>query len=1108
MKNGKSKLLSNSWLGFAIVAFAVVFSSTFSFSQDSKSEAKSGEKAATEAPAETPKAAEQPATADAKKPEAPATTDPPTPPIGDAAKQAETTPPAGGAGEVSKSENAPPEKAAATSALEPRNDKASALPAGKSDDSLASKAAQSAGTEPAAAEHSGWGPWAILVILVGLFVLPIMIGNYLAKLWKMPDHGWKISLALGVTAASLLVCIFGQPKYGPDLAGGITLIYELQNASVSKKPDQPQHQGDQAPQVKSGEKEFTMSKLTDSLKRRLDPDGTKEITIREYGPAVEIIIPEVGQDEMEFVKEKITKMGQLEFRITADPNLPKDKTKIDLAKLLSPYEKDLKQGDDVVARWVPYDVNEFGPVDQPNGYVKRMAGDTPEVLVLIDPYNVTGEYLTNASKGIDEHGGPAVHFRFSSAGAQRFEKLTGQNVPNPATPDVYRHLGILLDNTLVNAPVIRSTISDQGQISGGNMTDRDVELNVQVLDAGSLPAALNKEPISQELISPTLGGQTVDQGKRAVTLALVGVVVFMLIYYRFAGVIACIALTLNLVMVLAMMILIKAAFTLPGIAGLALTVGMSVDTNVLIYERIREELENGAALRMAIRNGFERAMTAIIDTHLTTIISGIVLFYVGTDQVKGFAVTLILGLVTNLFTAYFCTRVMFDIAERRGVIKQLKMMHLFKTPNFDFLKYRWLFLIPTWALIAIGLVAVYFRGATLLDIDFTGGSSVTFTLNDKDKMSVGDVRSALMETELKEKNLLIVELGDQSTTYTVDSSEQSVDEVKKVLMNEFGDKLKKYSIQFQDVKAISDGGFNGAEAKIIVNAGQAYQGEEGMSHDALHDQIVASLAQMGRPGVLVTLANPKYRPGSGARYTEWNARLAGLDEATATAGLTKMKETLDATPLFPLANTIGSRVSGNMQSRAFLAVGISILAMIVYLWFRFQKVSYGVAAGVALIHDVLMTVGMIALSDYIVRATPGLAEALQIRSFQINLTIVAALLTIIGFSVNDTIVTFDRLREIKGKSPKLTAKMVNDSVNQTLGRTILTVFTVFIVVLVLYFFGGDGLHSFAFAFLVGVVVGTYSSIYIASPVLLWLSGVSAASLPEEPAAARGMQPAR
>jgi SecD/SecF fusion protein len=190
-----------------------------------------------------------------------------------------------------------------------------------------------------------------------------------------------------------------------------------------------------------------------------------------------------------------------------------------------------------------------------------------------------------------------------------------------------------------------------------------------------------------------------------------------------------------------------------------------------------------------------------------------------------------------------------------------------------------------------------------------------------------------------------------------------------------------------------------------------------------------------------------------------------------------------------MANNIGGRVSADMQTKAWLAIAASLVIMIAYLWLRFQNITYGLAAGAALVHDVLVTVGMMGLSYYVVRAMPGLASFLQLDAFQINLTIVAALLTIVGYSVNDTIVTFDRLREIKGKSPNLTPKMVNDAVNQTLGRTILTATTVFLVVVILYFFGGEGIHSFAFAFLVGVIAGTYSTVYIAAPVLLWLDGI-------------------
>jgi SecD/SecF fusion protein len=208
-----------------------------------------------------------------------------------------------------------------------------------------------------------------------------------------------------------------------------------------------------------------------------------------------------------------------------------------------------------------------------------------------------------------------------------------------------------------------------------------------------------------------------------------------------------------------------------------------------------------------------------------------------------------------------------------------------------------------------------------------------------------------------------------------------------------------------------------------------------------------------------------------------------------------------STALFPMAAKIGGRVSGDMQTKALLAIGVSLLGVIGYLWIRFQKVTYGLAASVALVHDVLVTIGMMALSAYVVRSVPVLAEALQLESFQISLTIVAALLTIIGYSLNDTIVTFDRLREVKGKTPYLTPQMVNTSVNQTLSRTILTAATSLFVVVILYFFGGEGIHSFAFAFLVGIIVGTYSTVYIAAPVLLWLSGASTSSAEPQPSRA-------
>ncbi len=971
----------------------------------------------------------------------------------------------------------------------------SSLPPGATEPSIASEALKAAGAAPDA-ESAGLSAFVIAILLLALFIVPVLAGNYLARVWKMPDHGWKISLVLGTLAASIFIISFGEFKFGPDLAGGITLVYELADApsdSAAGRMATRSSNGDGG-QIRSGGREFSVAELIGALKKRLDPDGTKEITIREYGPAIEIIIPQTGPDEMEFVKRRITDLGQLEFRITADPARVEDRPRIERARQLPPSQKALMAGDVKEAEWVAFDVDAFGPVDDDAGIVKRMAGDTPEALVLMDPWNVTGAYLTSATKGLDDRGGPAVHFAFDREGARRFRQLTSQNRPNQAT-GAFRLLGIILDKTLISAPRINETISDRGIISGGTMTEKEVEHIVEILNAGSLPAALNKTPISEEIISPTLGKVTVEKGKTAIVVSTVAVVLFMLVYYRFAGIVACLALTFNLLLVLALMVLIEAAFTLPGLAGLVLTIGMAVDANVLIYERLREELRSGAALRMAIRNGFSRAMTAIIDSNVTTIITGIVLFYLGTDQVKGFAVTLILGLLTSMFTAIFFARLVFDVAERRGWITNLRMMKLLSQPNYDFLRVRWAAIGASLVLLAIGMAAVYSRSSQLLDIDFTGGSSVTFTLSEP--MPISKVQAALDDTKLSDKNLLVVARGTSDTRYTVDTSERSVEDVKAVLAKTFGDNLMRNSLEFSDVKRYAEGGFTGSEAKLVINRGRAYADEDGMSHDTLRQWLQRTLAEAGHEGVQPTLSNPNYRTGSGARFKEWTVRFVGVDPDATRAALEQLQAEMRSTPLFPMANQIGGRVSETMQSNALIAVFASLVSVVIYLWLRFQKVSYGLAAAIAVAHDVLVTIGVIALSAYVVKAVPSLAAALQLEAFQISLTIVAALLTIIGYSLNDTIVTFDRLREIKGKSPQLTPKMVNESVNQCLSRTILTALTVFMVVMILYFFGGEGIHSFAFAFLVGVIAGTYSTVYIAAPVLLWLSGASTATTATE-----------
>ena len=983
----------------------------------------------------------------------------------------------------------------------------------------------------------------LLGIVIALFVLPMLIGNFLSKSFRMPDYSWKFALAIGTLAAAAVVVYQGEIKYGPDLSGGITLIYELQDTSADREEDlEDDGSGESFSERSTRAKRQLVKQLIGALSERVDPSGTKEVTIREYGLGqIEIIIPKASQQELEFIERRIYTAGALEFRITASPVFSENREIIELAKALPPGENEVRIGEAKVAEWVNYRVEEFGSVDQPdNRLVKRMAGTRPQALVLTnDELNVTGEFLKSSSSGIDEKGKPEVRFTMNQRGSYLMGRLTGGHLENASGQAYY--LGVLLDKKLLTAPSIRGKITSNGQISGG-MLQEDVDFVVSVLNAGSLPATLNKDPISRESISPTLGAETVTKASTAILYSLIAVMIFMLLYYRFAGLIACLALGANLLLILGLMVLFHAAFTLPGLAGLVLTIGMSVDANVLIFERIREERKRGAAMRMAIRNGFARATQTIIDANVTTLITAIVIYKIAPDNVKGFGVMLIIGIVMSMYAAIFLSRIVFDVAERMGWIKELSMGQIVGKTSIDFLGKRFLAAVASLVLIGIGLFAVYNRGADLLNIDFTGGSSVTMVFNEGQEMDYAEVKQVLTEsTDLGDKNLSLVEVGERGTgkSYTVSSVEQDVIAVQGILHEAFGNKLKTYHVDATEISTLGGKGaslsrpnrnaihlvnFQDEESatatateepteKTAIEAESApepettssavssdpYAGgssfdlnfeaggtDAGISYDTVKQLLQDALDATGHSGAAVSVSNDNYQFGSARRFTSWSVKLA-LPEAVAQEVIGKLEASANSKPIFPLANKIGGRVAGDMTTKAIAAIVISLLGIIAYIWIRFQHVMYGVAAVVALVHDVLVTLGMIALSAWVVNSIPGLADSLMIEKFQISLPIVAAFLTIIGYSLNDTIVVFDRIREVKGKSPNLSADMINNSINQTLSRTLLTSLTTFLSVILLYFLGGDGIHGFAFALVVGVIVGTYSSIFIASPVLLWMS---------------------
>ena len=562
---------------------------------------------------------------------------------------------------------------------------------------------------------------AALAVVIGSFV----VGGMIARALRMPDYGFKISLVLFALAAGLAINYFSwPPKRGIDLSGGVVLVYEVDTtlstsnwmqSAILRINQQLNAQGGEKLEARpvgedqieivvpdgvdvarieakiaslrdsadivlhaesrrtedgqtvlryradpAQQRDLDMSKLIAAVGRRINPGGVKELTIRQYGSEqLEVIIPEVEEREVEQIKKKISTSGLLEFRIVA--NQTDDKDIIKVAQRTT--GRDVYIGGRLVGRWVKAGPELPQTLPPPEASYRQSPSGGLEILVRIDPFNVDGRYLTRAGQGFDERGGLAVDFSFDAVGAEKFRQLTNRNLPDAAT-NLYRHLGIILDNTMLSAPRLVTTISSRGQITG-SFTEEYVNLLVGVLNAGSLPATLRPEPISQQRISAQLGDDTIRAGANAMAISTVAILLFMFIYYRFAGLVADVAVTLNIVITVALMILIKAAFTLPGLAGLVLTVGMAVDANVLIYERIREESARGASLRMAIRNGFSRAMGTIVDANVTTLITAVVLYIIGTDQIKGFAVTLILGLLVSMFTAIFVSRVIFVGSNRQ-----------------------------------------------------------------------------------------------------------------------------------------------------------------------------------------------------------------------------------------------------------------------------------------------------------------------------------------------------------------------------------------------------------------------------------------------------------
>ncbi len=813
-----------------------------------------------------------------------------------------------------------------------------------------------------------------------------------------------------------------------------------------------------------------------------------------------------------------------------------------------------------------------------------LASNRPNEAILQGPTKREWK-LEKAEPTTDRMGRRAIAFLLDERGGKLFFNVTKRN-PN-------RPLCILLDGIAISAPNIeaRGGIGKSGVITG-SFTQTMVTDMVNKLNAGSLPARLIEQPISIKTIGPSIGADNRDQGIKAGVIGLVVVILCMLIYYMVAGTIADVALILNILFVLAVMAGVRATFTLPGIAGIILTIGMSVDANVLIFERIREEQQKGSGLTIAIKNGYQRAFRAIFDANLTTFITAAILYWVASEEIKGFAIVLMLGIVSSMFTALFVTRVILDFLVSRRIIKDhLLMLRLIHEPKVNWMGYRPIFFSISVLLIIAGLFVFFTRDDTKnnkYDIEFTGGTSVQINFKDTVSLSRQDVEDRIRKvaTELANPALAaanIYSIGEsgrqyeitttatnkttakvtfsasgQAAQHTIETVTSAIEQTQSKLRDKLSDLRVTRQSQGSNTFVIETSRMNPTlienilsmafpQAEIsephideVVNSAikkaftdeleiQQNLGPQVVSKGEITEELVDSHPELADfiGGVKIEctiekaatlnelnrrMKDLRFKPdmrelnwyayriySSNPAITEPNQPVKSFTYVSVApeAGLRELPEdewtsfvenetarVITAAELetsLPRVTQIDPSVGSEQKTRALIAIILSLSAIVGYVWIRFGNVRYGFAAIIALVHDVCITVGAVTACTYIA-ATP-IGQKLLIGDFKINLAMIAAFLTLIGYSLNDTIVVFDRIRENRRKA-QLIPKTITDSINQTISRTILTSFTTFIVVLVMYIFGGPGLRGLTFAIGLGVIIGTYSSIAIAAPVLL------------------------
>ena len=763
----------------------------------------------------------------------------------------------------------------------------------------------------------------ILTFFVGLGLL-ILFGWYFATDIGLRKRLIALTLVLAFVAVSI-AAIWPPEKriaLGLDIQGGTSFLIRMMK----------------------GEKEVTQGmqeQAVEVIRKRVDYFGGGEPIISPVGnDRILVQIPGLDTAKIQEARDQLSRVAKLEFRLVYPDNGDK------LAKI--------DKGEDVIP-----------PEYRIETYTMRAEGNQParvERLLVKKKADLGGERVSSSHAYFGQEGW-TVQLKFDSEGAKTFGDITEKFKG-------YR-FAIVLDGIIQSAPVIRDAIYGGDAVITGRFTEQEARGLASVLENPlQTPVSIEEE----RSVSPTLGLDSIKASILAGLLGLAITLVCVLIYYRLPGLVANLALIVNLVLLIGALTMFRFVLTLPGIAGIILTIGLSVDASVLIYERLREEMALGKSLRAAVQMAYEKAFSSIFDANVTTLITAAILFWKASGPVKGFAISLTLGILASLFTALIVGRNALGWLVDSGKVKKISMLHLISSQNINFLGKGFLACMCSLALILAGATSFYIRGEKNFGVDFRGGDLVT--LSSPNTIDVGQVRDALKPIGL------------------ADASIQESSQVGKNYITVRGPLNTSDKIEQQIMQAMPDAGFK-------------VEGSE----------------------------------------------------------------------------RVGALVGGELAKSSLIALGLGIIGILIFVTFRFE-LSFAVGAIVALLHDVIITVGVFSLMHR-----------------ELTLTMVGAVLTIAGYSINDTIVVYDRIREGLASGKRGTIEeIMNSSINQTLSRTILTSTVTLIPILCLFLFGGPVLRDFSLAIIVGVVVGTYSSIFIASPIVLWWTrarGVTTSSLRKE-----------